>query len=139
MDDDQLPEAHENFARHFTAPIYEDQAEEFAPFGSDEGWDTLNIAAEKRTELTKSTTVADVLEITDAPATGGWGESPTAEEWYEDATFVAAAAFTLLRLTGQIDESGRVRALEALDILIDYFGDEPELEQQKKDLKSWRS
>ena len=138
MNEEELPEAHENFTRHFTAPFYEDVAGEFAPFGSDEGWDTLHDAAEKRAELTSGSTVADVLEIVDAPATGGWGESPTAEEWYEDATFVAAAAFTLLRLTGQIDETGRVRALEALDILIDFFGDEPELEQQKKDLERWR-
>ena len=138
MNEEQLPEAHENFTRHFTAPIYEDEAGESAPFGSDEGWDTLHIAAEKRNELANDATVADVLEIVDAPATGEWGESPTAEEWNEDATFVAAAAFTLLRLTGQIDETGRVRALEALGILIDFFGDEPELEQQKKDLERWR-
>lgn len=139
MNEEQLPEAHENFKRHFTALFYEDEACEFAPFGSDEGWDTLHIAAERRTGLTSGSTVTDVLEIVEAPATGEWGESPTAEEWNEDATFVAAAAFTLLRLTGQIDETGRVWALEALDILIDYFGDEPELEQQKKDLESWRS
>lgn len=137
MEDEQLPAAHENFARHFTAPIYEDQANEFAPFGSDEGWDTLEIAAEHRTELLNGATVADVLEIVDGPVDNQWGDSPDAEEWNEDATFVAAAAFTLLRLTGQIDEIGRVRALEALDILIDYFGEEPELRQQKNDLERW--
>ena len=137
MEDEQLPAAHENFARHFTAPIYEEQADEFAPFGSDEGWDTLQVATENRTELHNGSTVADVLEIVDAPAGEEWGESPDAEEWYSDATFVAAAAFTLLRLTGQIDEVGRARALEALDILIDYFGEEPELRQQKNDLERW--
>lgn len=47
------------------------------------------------------------------------------------------ATFTLLRLTGQIDKTGRVRELGALGILIDFFGDEPELEQQKKDLERW--
>jgi uncharacterized protein YfeS len=138
MNEEQLPEAHENFTRHFLAPIYEDQDGEFAPFGSDEGWDILHLAAKNRNELTSGVTVADLLEFVDAAESGGWGESPTAEEWYEDATFVAAAAFTLLRLTGQIDETGRVRALEALDILIDFFGDQPELEQQKKDLERWR-
>ena len=137
MNEEQLPEAHENFKRHFTAPFYEDVTSDLAPFGSDEGWDALHIAAEKRTELTSDSTVADVLEIIDEPEAGEWGESPTGEEWNEDATLVASAAFTLLRLTGQIDETGRVWALEALGILIDYFGDEPELEQQKKDLESW--
>lgn len=95
------------------------------------------VATENRTELHNGSTVADVLEIVDAPAGEEWGESPDAEEWYSDATFVAAAAFTLLRLTGQIDEVGRARALEALDILIDYFGEEPELRQQKNDLERW--
>ncbi|QRQ79439.1 hypothetical protein [Glutamicibacter protophormiae] len=137
MEDEQLPVAHENFARHFTAPIYEEQADEFAPFGSDEGWDTLQAAAEKRTELLDGATVADVLDIVDGPAGDEWGDSPDAEEWYSDATFVAAAAFTLLRLTGQIDEIGRERGLEALDILIEYFGEEPELRQQKNDLERW--
>ncbi|MFJ2621337.1 hypothetical protein [Glutamicibacter sp. NPDC087344] len=139
MNEEQLPEAHERFTRHFTAAIYEDQASEFAPFGSDEGWDTLHVAAEKRNELTIHSTVAELLEIVDAPATGAWGQSPEAEEWNEDAVFVAAAAFTLLRLTGQIDEPGRVLAQEALGILIDFFGDEPELVQQKMDLERWDS
>lgn len=111
------------------------EAGKFAPFGSDEGWDTLHIAAEKRNELFNYATVADILEIAEAPVAGEWGESLTAEEWNEDVTFVAVAALTLLRLTGQIDKTGRVRALEALAILIDFFGDEPELEQQKKDLE----
>ncbi len=139
MEDEQLPAAHENFARHFKASIYEEPADEFAPFGSDEGWDILQVAAENRAELLNGATVADLLEIVDAPVEEGWGDSPDAEEWYSDATFVAAAAFTLLRLTGQIDEVGRSRALEALDILIDYFGEEPELRQQKNDLERWRN
>lgn len=138
MSEDELPVAHENFTRHFTAPIYDDQDGEFAPFGTDEGWDILHAAAEKRNDLTTGATVADLLEIVDAGESGGWGESPTAEEWYEDATFVAAAAFTLLRITGQIDETGRVQALEALGILINFFGDEPELQLQRKDLERWR-
>lgn len=37
------------------------EAGEFAPFGSDERWDTLHIAAEKRNELTNYATVADNL------------------------------------------------------------------------------
>ncbi|WP_345470097.1 hypothetical protein QMQ05_11255 [Glutamicibacter ectropisis] len=139
MNEEELPQAHKNFTRHFTATFYEDESCEFAPFGSDEGWDTLQEAAEYRNELNSGSTVADVLEITEAPISGEWGKTPSAEEWYEDATFIVAAAFTLLRLTGQIDEAGRVRALEALDILIEFFGDEPELLQQKEDLQSWKS
>jgi uncharacterized protein YfeS len=72
-----------------------------------------------------------------SPGAGGWDENPSGEEWYEDATLVAASAFTLLRLTGQIDDTGRQQALEALDILIDFFGDQPDLQQQRTDLDSW--
>jgi hypothetical protein len=45
--------------------------------------------------------------------------------------------FPHFRLTGQIDDTGRHQALEALDILIDFFGDQPELQQQRTDLDSW--
>ncbi|WP_141686248.1 hypothetical protein [Arthrobacter sp. NIO-1057] len=67
MNEEELPRAHENFMRHFTATFYEDESCEFAPFGSDEGWDTLQEATENRNELNSGSTVADVLEITEAP------------------------------------------------------------------------
>jgi hypothetical protein len=137
MADQNLPDAHPAFSNHFSAPIYEDAAGEFAPFGTDEGWDTLHSVAQNRDQLPDNATVRDVLALAGFPDAGGWDERPNGEEWYEDATMIAASAFSLLRLTGQIDDTGRHQALEALDILIDFFGDQPELQQQRVDLDSW--
>lgn len=137
MADQNLPDAHPAFSSHFSAPIYGDPAGEFAPFGTDEGWDMLHSVAQDRDQLPDSATVTDVLALAGFPDAGGWDENPSGEEWYEDAILVAASAFTLLRLTGQIDDTGRQQALEALDILIDFFGDQPDLQQQRTDLDSW--
>lgn len=137
MDNEKLPNAHPAFSSHFSAPIYEDPAAEFAPFGTDEGWDILHSVAQDRDQLPNNATVNDVLTWAGFPDAGGWDESPSGEEWYEEATLVTASAFTLLRLTGQIDDTGRRQALEAVDILIDFFGDQPELQQQRTDLNSW--
>lgn len=41
-DDEDLPKAAPAFAAHFTDPIYNDSGGEFAPFGTDEGFD-LNL------------------------------------------------------------------------------------------------
>ncbi|GAA3699333.1 hypothetical protein GCM10023081_40250 [Arthrobacter ginkgonis] len=137
MDDQNLPKAHPAFSRHFSAPIYEDPAGEFAPFGTDEGWDMLYVVAQECDRLPANATVEDVLALAGFPEAGGWDETPSGEEWYEDATLVAASAFTLLRLTGHIDDAGRQQAVEALGILIDFFGDQPELRQQRTDLVNW--
>jgi uncharacterized protein YfeS len=137
MDDQNLPNAHPAFSSHFSAPIYEDPAGEFAPFGTDQGWDILHSVAQNGDQLPNNATVEDVLALAGFPEAGGWDDNPSGEEWYEDATMVAASAFTLLRLTGQIDDTGRQQALEALAILIDFFGDQPELQQQRTDLDSW--
>lgn len=53
--------AHEKFATHFTDPIYDDPAEEFAPFGSDEGADILAEWAERVDDLGTDSTVRDIL------------------------------------------------------------------------------
>jgi len=135
--DDELVKAHPAFTRHFSAPIYDDPANELAPFGSDEGWDLLFTVAQRCEELTDTATLDDVLALADVPVADEWGENPEGEQWYEDATFVAAAGFTLLRLTGQIDPAGHQRTLQAVNILIDYFGEHPDLLQQRADLHSW--
>jgi len=141
--DEGLPAAHPSFAAHFTDPVYEDQGSEFAPFGTDEGWDMLNEWAERRDELSPATTVADIIEES------GFAEVVAALEVEEGpgipqpggqvdaATITIGAGFTLLRLTGRIDEQGRQRTLTALDILIARFASPPELLRQREDLMSW--
>lgn len=53
------------------------------------------------------------------------------------ATITIGAGFTLLRLTGHIDEAGRKLTLKAIDVLIRRYDSPPELLRQKADLQSW--
>jgi hypothetical protein len=134
MPNEALPAASPAFTQHFTDPLYEDPADEFAPFGSDEGSDLLYEWDERRDELTSRTTVADLLE--DAPVSAADLDDP---EDVDSAVFASAAGFTLLRLTGHIDDAGKTLALKALDVLIRYYDSPPELLKQRDDLKSWRN
>lgn len=67
MASEDLPEAAPAFAAHFTDPVYDDPAGEFAPFGSDEGFDMLYDWAERRDELDSTTTVAYLVEESGSP------------------------------------------------------------------------
>lgn len=117
------------FAAHFTDPIYEDVSNDFTPFGSDEGWDMLATWDERRDELGPESTVADILE--------GDPAGYLADDDVDAALMVQSAGFTLLRLTGHIDEAGRKATLEALALLQSVSGESAELEQQVQDLTSW--
>lgn len=143
MDNDGLPEAAPAFVTHFTDPIYDDPADEFAPFGTDEGWDLLHEWAERRDELSPSTTVADLIgesafdefvakldeeESPGIPAPGGQVDA---------ATIIIGAGFTLLRLAGHIDDAGREQTLKALDVLIRRYESPGQLLRQRADLHSW--
>jgi sulfur carrier protein ThiS len=105
MDDEDLPEAAPAFSAHFTDPVYDDPAGEFAPFGSDQGFDMLYEWAERRDEIDEDTTVADLIEQSgfaevvnelDAPERPG---IPVPGGQVDAATITIGAAFTLLRLT----------------------------------------
>ncbi|GAA1408885.1 hypothetical protein AUR04nite_29350 [Glutamicibacter uratoxydans] len=139
MNEDGLPVAHPNFLKHFTADIYEDVANDLAPFGSDEGYDMIFSAAECRREVSAQTTVEELLDVADAPLNIDWDEAFDEDDASFDAALVVSAAFALIRLTGRIDKPGLDKALLALDVLIEDFGEEPELLQQKADLESWES
>jgi uncharacterized protein YfeS len=143
MDDEELPEAAPAFSAHFTDPVYDDPAGEFAPFGSDEGFDLLYEWDERRDELDAATTVADLIEesgFTDVVAEIDTPEGPgipVPGGQVDAATVTVGAAFTLLRLAGRIDEAGRQQTLKALDILIRRYDSPPELLRQRADLESW--
>lgn len=142
----ELTEPDPAFAAHFTDPIYADSAGEFAPFGTDEGADLLAEWSERRDELTADSTVADLIgspeeaaelfSLLDARDASG---VPTPGGGVDAATIVVGAAFTLLRLTGHIDEVGREHAMRALDVLTDQYGPQEELRRQRQDLESWRN
>lgn len=142
-EEDLLPEAAPEFAAHFTDTIYDEPASEFAPFGSDEGWDMLHEWDERRDELTAQTTVADLIvgsgfaELVSSAGFDTGGSVPEAGGLVDAATIVVSAGFTLLRLTGHIDDEGKRETLRALDILIDYYDSPPELVRQRDDLRSW--
>ena len=131
-----LPEAHPAFAAHFTDPLYESAGEEFAPFGSDEGWDLVMDWAERRDELGPDSTLETVLGRDDVRNVAGPVEGA---DGIETAMFLVGGAFVLLRLTGRIGEDDRALALEALDFQLAQAPGEPALERQRADLASWRN
>ena len=143
MGNEDLPAASPAFAAHFTDPVYDDPADEFAPFGTDEGFDMVHEWAERRHELSPDTTVADVIEESgfahvaselDNPEGPG---VPAAGGQVDAATITIGAGFTLLRLTGRIDQDGRQQTLKALDVLIHRYDSPPQLVRQRRDLESW--
>ena len=119
--------AHPAFSAHFVDPIYTDEAGEFAPFGTDEGWDLLHEWGDRRDELGPTSTVADLIAesglsdvVKQLDVREGSG-IPTPAGQVDAATIVIGAGFTLLRLTGHIDEAGRRQTLKALDVLIKRY------------------
>lgn len=141
--DVRLPEATATFSAHFTDPIYEDQSGDFAPFGSDEGWDMLQEWAGRRNELNGGSTVAQILQGSDF---GGIEQHLTVSEpqgvprpggQVDAAVVIIGAGFTLLRLTGHIDQEGKALTLKAIDVLMDRYGSPPQLARVRADLQSW--
>lgn len=123
---------HPHFAAHFRDPLYDDPADELAPFGNDEGWDLVTDWAKRSDELDSGSTLAQI-----------------APEWFEDTPLVPddlneddvdlndiviGAGFTLLRLTGQIGEADRALVLRALDIRDRTYGQQRETQQMRTDL-----
>lgn len=123
---------HPDFAAHFRDPLYDDPADDLAPFGNDEGWDLLTDWAARSDELDSGSTLAQI-----------------APEWFEDAPLVPddldqdnvdlndiviGAGFTLLRLTGQISEADRALVLRALDIRDRTYGQQRETRRMRTDL-----
>jgi hypothetical protein len=131
-EDADLGPKHPSFAAHFRDPIYDDPADDFAPFGNDEGADLLADWADRAEKLGSGSTLRQI-----------------APEWFEDAPLLPAdlneddvdlndivigAGFTLLRLTGQIGEQDRALVLRALDIRDRTYGQQPQTQQMRTDL-----
>jgi uncharacterized protein YfeS len=112
-----FPKPHQKFAAHFTDPLYYDEAEEFSPFGSDEGWDTMATWSERRGELDRCATVRWLIENNDQ---AGALERPEANGPDVDG-FVIGAGFALIYLTGQIDAEGKSLTLDALHRTYSYY------------------
>jgi uncharacterized protein YfeS len=143
LDHEGLPKADAAFAAHFTDPVYNDPSGEFAPFGTDEGYDLLHEWADRRDELGPNTTVADLIEesgfadvVSELDSPEGAG-IPSPGGQVDAATITIGAGFTLLRLTGHIDKAGRNQTLKAIDVLIRRYGSPAELVRQRTDLQSF--
>ncbi|WP_454858408.1 hypothetical protein [Promicromonospora soli] len=123
---------HPRFAVHFTDPIYDDPANDFAPFGNDEGADILADWATRVGELDEASTVRTILEdLFDE----GSGDVAAIEDGDVDtAMFAVGAAFTLLRLAGRIDHEGTLLALRGLDVIEGFYTSVPEVERMRSDL-----
>ncbi|MFD6445081.1 hypothetical protein ACFWEJ_08260 [Promicromonospora sp. NPDC060204] len=134
-DDEDLGPKHPAFAAHFRDLIYDDQGDDFAPFGNDEGWDTVVEAAKRIDELDGSTTLAQIDPEwfeDEAAVVAGLGEDDV-----DMVDFTIGAGFALLRLTGQIDDVGRSWVLRALDARDRVYGPQPQTERMRADLLSF--
>jgi len=131
--------ADDAFTDHFTSPIYDDAGDEFAPFGTDEGADLLADWAARTDELGPTTTVRDLLAdgLDDPADVDGMLAELDDEDGVDAATVVVGAGFTLLRLTGQIDDEGRAAVLRALAALEAFHGEQPQLSRMRDDLESF--
>jgi uncharacterized protein YfeS len=66
-DEDDLPTAHRAFRAHVDDPLYDDDADELAPFGSDEGWELVREWGERRDDLSRDATLQEVLDESPFP------------------------------------------------------------------------
>lgn len=130
-EDSGLGPKHPVFAAHFRDSIYDDEANDLAPFGNDEGWDLLVDWVKRADELDSGSTLAQI-------ASEWFEDAPALDDLNEDDVdlndIVIGAGFTLLRLTGQIGEADRALVLRALDIRDRPHGQHPETQQMCTDL-----
>jgi uncharacterized protein YfeS len=134
--DDVLPDAHPAFRAAFPGDLYDDEADEFAPFGSDEGWDAMAEIVDGHTPLADDVTLRDLAEeYLDWDAADF--EDDDLDSTEESDFVMTGVAFTILRLTGRIDEEGRLWLLAALRRQQTRYGaDIAELRQMIGDLEA---
>lgn len=130
-----LPPAHPRYLAVFGDPLYEDQVHDFAPFGSDEGWDAMAELVLHHPPLTEADTVRALAErLWDWDDGSAFDADGLMATEYTDPA-VIGIAFTLLRSTGGVDEEGRRRLLDALRRQQERFGnDGPEFGRILADL-----
>lgn len=143
-DEGELPAAHPAFAAHFVDPLYDDAGADFGPFGSDEGYEFVREWGTRRAELGPGSTVAGLLGEQEAGFLDRWQQTvdpsacPDAAALVDEAVWVQAAGFTLLRLAGYIDAEGKVATLHALEFLIAFYDAPSEYVTQRDDLARWQ-
>lgn len=131
----EVPAPHPAFLRAFPGDLYLDEADEFAPFGTDEGFDARWSILRGEAELAPTTTLAALLtwELGDDAERVLRGVDET--EAVEVDPLLVGVAFTLLWSTGRIDEDGRAALLGAIERQIARFGDDPRLIAMRDDVR----
>ena len=128
-DDIALPDAHPAFRLAFPSRLYDDQVDEFAPFGSDEGWDAMAEIVEDFTPLEDDVTLRrlseDVLELEDDEF-----DATDLDETEESDFAMIGVGFTILRVSGRIDDEGRRWLIDAVARQRRRFGDDIEVLQR---------
>ena len=136
-DDAYLPEAHPTFAAHFTDELYEDPADDFAPFGSDEAADEIFGWMTHVEDVTATSTVRQLVAISYDEE----DEASLEADWASDDDtldmITIALGFFLIRVTGQIDDIGRQDVLAALARQQDRYGEQPQFTIMTRDLTSF--
>ena len=132
-----LPGPHPAFEAHFADPLYRDEANPLAPFGSDEGFDTLYGWVERSEEVGRCTTVRWLVAAGDAPDALDLPETNGPEV----DSYLIAAGFTLLYLTGRIDSEGKQIVLDALHRTYAYYAEDNPREPavMARDLTAYRA
>lgn len=118
-----LPPAHPDFLRRFSDDIYDDQADEFAPFGSDEGWDAMAEIVEEFMPLDPEVTLRELSEEV-LELEGVEFDQTDLDDTAESDFAVIGVGFTILRLTGRIDAEGRQWLIDAIARHRARFGDD---------------
>ena len=105
-------EMHPLFAAHFADPMYSDQADPFAPFGSDLGASALAETAVDRATLARGT-LARALK-SDFDFARAEVAEPASKKRDVVYRLVIGYGFALLRLNGALDDEGRQLLTAAL-------------------------
>lgn len=150
--------SHPNFVRHFTEDFYYDCCDEEAPFGSDEGSDTLYIISEKlrqRPDFDFAALPRYIIEqewgMTYLPV-DSLDKDAVARLLASDEMNVIqsdmityAAAFAQIKITGKLDAGLQQGALDAMqrfqltaEILAWGAGHSPQIDQMIQDLSAFR-
>lgn len=149
--------SHPRFVSHFTDEFYYDCGDEDAPFGSDEGSDTLHIIEEKlrkkrsfdftafpKALITKEWEMNYIpVETLDKDAVKAMAKDYEAETDMQQSDMVTyAAAFAQIKATGRLDAKLKENALLALKRLAVMYNDGELTDTQQKmynDLSSFEA
>jgi len=121
--DSSLPAPHPAFAARFTADFYLDQADDLAPFGSDEAADAVAELLQLRRRIVPTTALRPLVAVALEEEPASVFEAMDIDEEHVN-TIVIGVGFLLILLTGRIDDEGRRQVIAALERQEQVYGDD---------------